>query len=97
MARGGSLPTDAEVVGAAMLPDNRLAVHLNGSGRGGPESYVELLDDRYEVTARLPLPRKGMLFGADAGGALYFSHVTPDGMVVWKGAIVEGDTSELPW
>lgn len=88
LARGGSLPTNAEVVGAAMLRDDRLAVHLNASGRGGPESYLEVLDSRYDVSAHLPVPRKGTLFEADADGALYFSHVSLTGIVVWKAAIV---------
>jgi hypothetical protein len=88
LALGGALPTSAEVVGAAMLPDDRLAVHLNASGVSGPESYLEVLDSRYDVAARLPVPRKGMLFGADADAALYFSDVSSEGVVVWKGAMV---------
>ena len=88
LVHAGAVPTNAEVVGAAMLPDDRLAVHLNASGHGGSASYLELLDSRYDVAARLPVPRKGMLFGADADAALYFSHVSSEGVVVWKGAMV---------
>ncbi len=88
LARGGFVRPNAWVVGAAMLSGDRLAVHLNASGVGGSGSYLEVLDGRYHVTARLPVPRRGMLFGADVDGALYFSHVSQEGLVIWKAAIV---------
>jgi hypothetical protein len=80
----GGVVEDEAVVGCAMLPDGTLAMHVVKRRRDGGQSYVELVDTRYGVAGAWSLPTKGMLFGADEDGGLYFADAGQDGLRIWK-------------
>lgn len=77
---------DEMLIGAAWVPDAGLAVQVtkrrSGSVSGG--TYVERLDADYNLIDAWSLPEKGMLFGADVTGALYFGYAGPAGLSVIK-------------
>lgn len=72
------------VSGAAMAPDGRLAVQVVKRSRDSFATYIEVLSPTYEVLATWVPPRKGMLFGWDGQGRLYFGYANvSSGSNVW--------------